>query len=377
MNTYLLPLTLLLIAPLTMADEPIKRHGVIDDDQPNIQVEGGFTATYQQASDDRIHDEATGSFDLLASFPNGMGHWSIYIEGNLSPRENGVSTMLGEANADAGTALDQDAKGRLQVSELHYAMSFDKSHLTLGLIDPSCTLDASDVANDETSQFIGASFVNNPTIAFPDYALGGCFHYKETANRPGLNIVLTSSHGLADNPNASYSELVDLDAEGKGHFAVAELYWTTTISRWHIGIWSNNARHEYLDGSGQTGHNRGAYLSTDHYFGETKLNLRIGAANNEVSAAARFAALALETPLLGQALGIGFAHTNVSDKLKTASGSGIDDTQQAEAYIRFAPANNWHITPSIQQIQNSGFDDSAMHYDRDIVIYSLRSSYQF
>ena len=207
--------------------------------------------------------------------------------------------------------------------------------------------------------------------------LGACFHYEEATNRPGLNILLTSSHGLADNPNTSYSELVDLGAEGKGAFIVAELYWTTASSRWHIGIWSNSAHHAYLDDSGQTGNNQGAYLSTDHFFGQTKLNLRIGAANDEISTAARFIALTQETPLFGQTLGLGLAKTGVSDKAKTESGADMADSQQAEAYVRFELESNWHLTPSVQWIQNSGFDDSATHYAREISIYSLRSSYTF
>ncbi|MBA1333320.1 hypothetical protein QQ73_20495, partial [Candidatus Endoriftia persephone str. Guaymas] len=93
--------------------------------------------------------------------------------------------------------------------ELHYAISLASGELVAGLIDASSFLDASEVANDETAQFLGAGFVNNPTIEFPDYSLGAVWHYDATVDHPGLTLLLSSSHGLADN-DGKYDQLFDL-----------------------------------------------------------------------------------------------------------------------------------------------------------------------
>ncbi len=97
----------------------------------------------------------------------GPGLWTLYVEGNTTPRNNGISSVLGEANADIGSALDGDDSGRLQVSELHYAISLASGELVTGLIDASSFLDASKVANDETAQFLGRRFRQQPHHRVP------------------------------------------------------------------------------------------------------------------------------------------------------------------------------------------------------------------
>ena len=153
------------------------------------------------------------------------GAWRLYIEGNSTPRANGVSSLLPEANTDAGSALDRDRRGRLQISELNYAHRFGKAlTVTAGLLDVSGFFDQSRIASDENTQFLGVSFVQNPTIEFPDYALGLVIEQSWETNtvwRAGL----TSSNGLADNPNLSYAQLVNVGEDSKGVFAVTSLTW--------------------------------------------------------------------------------------------------------------------------------------------------------
>jgi len=354
-----------------LADVPVQRYGVISDVE-GVQVEGGITMTAQTTSDARIEDEGLASFDLVAKIPNGKGQWTAYIEGNVSPRLNGVFSVLPEANGDAGTALDRDGKGRLQVSELHYSRWIGSNFLTAGLIDPVC-IDYSVVANDETSQFLNTSFINNPTIAFPDYSLGACLHTELYQSRFGFNLVLSGSNGLGDNPNASYSELVDVGAEGKGVFVGTEMYLQLSSSVWRLGLWKRTADEDYLDGSGNIGHNYGAYLTTDHAIGDILINVRLGMANDEISEAASFAGVALEMPLHGHTFGVAVAQTGVSDN----AGSGKGDTRQAEAYLRFTLADDIHITPSVQWIENGNFDNTGTKFDKNVMVYSARATYVF
>ena len=349
------------------------RHGAIPMHVNGIAIQAGTVMILQHADDARIHDELLASVDIVSTVPTTNGQWLIYVEGNTSPNQRGVSTLLPEANQDAGTAVDQNGKGRLQVSSLHYLRFLGNNAVAIGLINPAGPLDNSDIANNETSQFLATTLVNNPTIAFPDYTLGMVYFYKPDQNGLDLTFLLSSSHGLRDNPDKSYAELVDVSAAGKGLFAVAELDWKQSQHGWRGGVWLQTADNPYLDGSGNMASNYGVYLTADHYYGDYGVNLRVGLANPRVSQAAKFIGLALDRSLGNDHAGIGYTYTFVSADL----GAGTGDRSQLEAYYRLGLANNLTVTPSFQRIQHSGFDTSGATVNSNVNIVSVRSSYTF
>ena len=365
------------LVPLVQAEpnpEHIEtRHGAVSMPGQSIAVEGGFTAIAQSSDDKNIDAELTTSFDLVTTLPSGAGKWIIYVEGNISPRTDGVSSLLGEANADAGSALDRDGNGRLQVSEVHHFLPLAGGLLVSGLLDVTASLDTSEVANDETSQFLSSTLAGNPTIGFPDYSLGVVYN-RETGEDRGYSLALTSSHGLADNPNASYSQLVDITDDGKGVFAAAEGQWPVAGTKLHAGAWINTADHEQLDGSGDTEQNYGLYLTVDGNVASTAWNLRAGFANDKVSQASQFLSAALEYPLTNSTLGLGIAHTGLSSEDATPE---QDDIVQAEAYLRFSLRDDVDVTPSVQWLSNSGFDASGNSVDSEQTLLSLRLNYTF
>ena len=349
------------------------RHGAVTmPDQP-IAVEGGITAVLQVPNDKRVDAELVGSFDLVTTLPAGDGKWVIYVEGNTTPRAEGVSHLLGEANADAGSALDRDGKGRLQVSELHYFHSYADGLLVAGLVDVTTSLDGSEVANDETSQFLSGALVNNPTIEFPDYSLGVVYN-REASEGKGFSLVLTSSHGLADNPDASYAQLVDVGADGKGVFAAAEGQWPVADTQLRAGAWINTADHVPLGGVAGSEHNYGVYIVADGHLATGMWNLRAGLANDNVSQASHFLSAAMERPVNNATLGLGIAYTGLSRKDTTPQ---QDDMLQAEGYLRFAIRQQLTLTPALQWIKNSGFDSSGTTFDADQTLLSLRLNYTF
>ncbi len=69
---------------------------------------------------------------------------------------------------------DIDNEDRVHITELWYEqlMFKDKIALTFGKLDPTAYFDNSEVANDETTQFLGRIFRNNPVIEFPDNTVG-------------------------------------------------------------------------------------------------------------------------------------------------------------------------------------------------------------
>jgi hypothetical protein len=348
-STHLATLAIVstLFSTILHADQPDTRHGAIEDKPVYYALEGGMTLTWQHASRRYMDDEFSGSVDLVATFPLHKGTITLYLEGSTTPEGNGVGSWLPEANADLGTALDDGGKGRIQVSALHYNVDTGNSVLTLGLLDATGFLDRSSVANDETQQFLGTSFVNNPTIEFPDYHLAAAWHYQASPERPGFTVLAGSSHGLGDN-EGNYGRLSELDARNKGLFAALELYGYASGTLWRLGAWHNGASHPELDGRGNH-RNWGVYTSLDLESTDLKWNLRSGWANPLVSQAKGFLSLAAEQQLANWHCGAAVSYTRASEK------TDASDIVHAEVYARHEVFPGLEASLDLQWIRNSGF----------------------
>ncbi len=360
-----------LFSGITLADEKDVTHGYVNQKLDGMTVNAGATISAFATDLKNTNDELTASFDMISTLPSQSGQWLVYVEGNTSPRMDGVSEMLPEVNADVGSALDRDGKGRFQVSELHYSWSSTFGTLTTGLMDSAGFLDASDIANDETRQFSSGSFVNNPVIALPDYTLGVAYHRDNEAETMGITGLLVSSHGLADNKNASYSELFKLSEDEKGAFIALEGYWKTGALISRVGLWTSTADNIELVDSNQVQNNYGVYAVVDGTTSHFNWNIRAGLANDEVSSAARFLSAAVEVPTGENTFGVAIGQTWVSSEIK--SDGIIENTQQLEVYYRLTINNNFELTPDIQYIKNSEFNaaqDSA-------IVYGVRLGWAF
>lgn len=357
----------------TSADYIETRHGAAPG-WPLRLTEGGITAVGQTAGDDRADAELTASLDLLFTLDHGPGHWSIYIEGNTTPDPGGVALQIPDANGDAGSALDRRARGRLQFSEFHYVWPIsERRALLAGLIDPTTSLDTSEIANDETAQFLTASLINNPTIGFPDYTLGVVYNHGFSDGH-GFTLMLTGSHGLADNPKATYAELFELGEEEKGVFAATEYQWTTDGLRLVAGAWLNGGDHEDLDGSGDSHGNHGVYASLDLRTGGAGWNLRAGAADDRVSRNARFLSTAVEYPLERIVLGAGVARSWLSGRDATP---GLDHATQVELHARFELDDHVSLTPVVQWLEHPGFEADGARVDARVTVFAVRANVTF
>lgn len=336
---------------------------------------GGVTATGQFPDHQDLSSEWSGSADLVLTYLTARGHeWRFYGEANTSPRAGGVSTFLPEANADAGSAVDSDNDGRVQISEVSYRHLFagDRS-LTLGLVDISSYFDQSRIASDENTQFLGVPFVQNPTIEFPDYAFGMIYEHQ-VASGTTLRAGLTSSHGLADNPSHSYAQLVDVDNADKGVFAAASAAWEK--DRWVIrsGAWAHTADHESLDGQETGLHNKGVFLLSGWRHGLHAVNIRLGLANRTVTRAAGFTALSYRYRREPVTLGLGVARIFLSPR---ETGADLDDTTQGEIYLRYRLRPSLLLTGDVQRLENSNFDASGELYDKAVSVYGVRLTFIF
>ena len=77
-------------------------------------------------------------------------------------------TLYSNVNRDA----DNDNNVRLTEFWYEQGLFKDKAVIAFGKLDPTAYFDQSEVANDETTQFLGRIFRNSPTIEFPDNTAG-------------------------------------------------------------------------------------------------------------------------------------------------------------------------------------------------------------
>ncbi len=333
---------------------------------------GGATTTFQSSNDTRIKSELTVSVDLILNWKIGNGELYTYIEANSSPKNQGVSSILPEANADAGSSLDKDRSGRVQISEFAYRLFMKNSQtLTLGLLDVTAYFDQSRIASDENSQFLGVSFVQNPTIEFPDYTLGIVYE-NYLSQQTILRAALTSSNGIADNPNVSYSQLVDITDKDKGAFTILSLSNKTEKWLFRGGIWSHTEAHGSLDENRLNEKNYGAYFLSGYREGKHGINLRLGQSNENVSLAHRFFGLSYQYNKTPFVFGAGAAKIFFSDNVPSGTWA---NTYHFETYLRYQINHRLYITADIQQLINSNLDSSNTLRDHHQNLLGLRLTY--
>jgi len=336
------------------------------------EVSGGATIVGQATSDSRARPEIVASFDLFVEVPLGRGRLVTYAEANTTPRLNGVSRLVGEANTDAGTALNRRRRGRVQLSEVRLVWPLASDFRAHGgLLDATGFLDVSRIANDENLFFLGVPFVNNPTIEFPDYALGVAMEGAISGPLRGA-FTITSTHGLADNPNVSYSQLLDLNGDGKGVFAGGALRWVGPAGRVSVGTWVRSAAVPRLDGAGPDEVNSGAFAVVGRTRGQHSLSFRTGIASGAVSAVRGFTGLTYLWARRPDAIGVGLGRSFSSNAVPD-----LVDVTHGEVFVRRRLFREVFVTVSGQRIINAGFDASSSVVSRKLWVGGFRLSTQF
>lgn len=315
---------------------------------PPAALEADVTLTALAASAEPVRSEALASFDLRLAVEAGPGQWFFHAEASTTPRSFGVAAWFPEINKDAGTALDGRGHGRVQLSEVYYEFAAGRGIWAAGLIDAPAYIDTSDIANDETRQFLAATFVNNPTIPLPDYSPGVAWRYPAADGRRGFTFLLQSSHGLADNEDASYRELVDFGEEAKGAFAALETDTEWSSLTWRLGAWGRKTRKPRRMEATEDTSRYGLYGVVDGH-GETfAWNLRAGAADAGGSDLDAFFSAAAVIPTARGRLGMAAG--------RTLAGARHDDPGRragwhAEVYYRHRLSDVLAITPDIQYLR--------------------------
>ncbi|RUO75376.1 hypothetical protein CWI81_10410 [Idiomarina seosinensis] len=331
-----------------------------------VDISTSGVLIYQTSNNSAVADEFSASGDIVLQKGYTAGGWLVHIEGSSSLEPDEVSAAYPEANGDAGSALDSKNQGRIQLSELYYShYFFNQQKLSVGLIDISGLFEQSRIASDETTQFLGASFTANPTIAFPDYTLGAVYE-NQLSNGIQVAAAIASSNGIADNPSRSYSQLLSLDDKGKGIFSVVSASWQQQGWLIRAGAWINSSDYVTFDATNENASNYGVYSLAGYQLNNHAINFRFGVANPNVSLAQTFTSGSYSYDATSYALGVGIGWTQASSEYAEKV---LKDMTHFDAYAQYRLSQNLIVTTDIQRIMNSGFAlyDSLSSHDATIL----------
>jgi hypothetical protein len=315
------------------------------------EITGGVTMIGQQFSSDTSDTDgefgATLSVDLNFEKEVGEGKVTVYImhaEGFAAGNDPGVNSDAEGAdtvdpNDDAGFAVTRIAEAKLE-----YPLS-DALVGTVGKISPQGYFDGNNVANDQTTQFLGAPFVNNTTIAFP----GETASYAYPA---GLLGVFEMSETITI--QAGYFEEADGSSGAfKNNFLIAEADIALELLDGETNI-----RGIYW--SSQLAETTGIAVSADQTYGEDFIFfVRYG----QITLPSEAADTDLKTEVSGgvqapfgedYTVGVGYA---ISTPNKT--GGDIAAQTWLEAYISTEIEEGIAVALNYQQVTNIGFSKDA------------------
>lgn len=117
----------------------------------------------------RTDGSYSADITLGKEFKEVGGRVFLHLEAGQGAGLEDNLTLYSNVNRDAG-----DSEAKVEVTEFWYEQGLfkDKVALTFGKLDPTAYFDQNEVANDETTQFLGRIFRNSPTLDFPDNTAG-------------------------------------------------------------------------------------------------------------------------------------------------------------------------------------------------------------
>ncbi len=380
----------------------------LGDNLSDTGIELGLSVTqiYQQnvhggLSTHRRAGRYSGSYDLeltadLQRFL-GIEGATVYVHAEgLWSKSGGidgpsVGSVFG-VNGDAGDRRSMD------VTELWYEQSmFDgnfllrlgKMDITGGFEHHGCPVafDCSLFANDETTQFLNSALVNNPTIPFPDYALGIAGLYK-----PIERWYLSAAVVDAQN-DARETGFRTTFGDEDYFFYVFETGITPQLNSskgplqgvYRVGIWNDPQPKAHSDSSKNYRDDVGFYLSCGQMLIKENAEpedsqglgafFRYGYANDKRNDIADFWSVGFQYQGLiegrdDDVLGAGFAQGFFSNK---ASTTYTEDYERAAELYYSARITPWfNLSPSIQYITNPGGTTTS-----DAVLLGVRTLITF
>jgi len=197
-------------------------------------VQGTNNVNYNGDGQTRKKGRTDGSYSaditLAKEFKEVSGRAFLHLEAGQGAGLEDNLTLYSNVNRDAG-----DSEAKVEVTELWYEQNLfkDKAALTFGKLDPSAYFDQSEVANDETTQFLGRIFRNSPTIEFPDNTAGIRLAYMPVG-------WLELGYGVFDG-NSDWEKI------GDNLFNIGQVHFKTNFfnlpGNYRFLGWNNNVYH--------------------------------------------------------------------------------------------------------------------------------------
>ncbi len=344
----------------------------------NTEFESVFVTTGFWTDANEAEHEFLYSLDLTADHhfdEFGLFAWAEY---SRTPKPFGISNLFGNTSGDAGTTASGTGNGRLQLSSLFFHTLDKKADYQwqVGLIEVSTLIDTSSISNDEVSQFLSSTFVNNLTINFPDYALSARLEAHDWLQDSVVRLVVSSGMGMSDSESATYSEAFDVFETNNGVFYAAEILHQQADWLLNAGYWrnTNHALSEADNTTPAQWHESGSgyWLGAERPIGEGTIHFRFGSANvdetgsvavnNEIT---QFSSISWQQPLTMPGVSNATASIGYAD-MQTVNG----DEQHIEGYIRFSVLDELYLSPSFQWLQTQEADGAVM-------IWGIRTEFWF
>ncbi|MBU2677804.1 MAG: carbohydrate porin, partial [Gammaproteobacteria bacterium] len=188
-------------------------------------------------------------------------------------------------------------------------------------------------------------------------------------------VVVSGSDGIADTPGRSYQDLLNLNDDGRGVFLGSGASWLNDLTSWRIGAWLRNDDQDSEGNLANDKINYGAYGVFGWQSRANAVNVRVGMANSDGSAADRFLAFAYQRETRFGVLGIGVAESRIA---RSIGGPRGDDALDSEIYLRIPIVNDsGHITPSIQYVEVPAVDISDTVSESSALVAGVRFHWSF
>jgi len=331
--------------------------------------------------------EIKADLDKLAGLKGG----SLY-----SLTEGGWSQGINVPSVGALFNPNADALGDRSVAVAQFwyeqALASDKVRIRVGKIDLTGTFecrgcpvsfDGNLFANDETTQFLNAAFVNNPTIPFPDRGIGAVVHFEPVE---GWYVSAGLGDAHADSREMGFNTAFEA---GSATFSIYETGYIADLPSpngplrggYRLGLWYDPQPKARFNGTGEKRDDVGMYVSVDQTLlresnkADDNQGLgvfaRFALADRQVNPIRRFwsAGVQYEGLIPGRdadVVGIGFGRGRLSDE----PGAGFTAAHETlmEAYYNIEVLPCLHVSPGVQYLADPG----GIAAVREVVIVGVR-----
>lgn len=350
-----------------------------------IEIGAGSTFVYQ-ATHRANGDDLSGN-----SEDSGAGSYSVDIELSKEFDDYGKLMLAFEAGEGEGVdnqlktfgSVNADATGSdatVSLIEAWYEQYAGPAVLRFGKIDPTGLIDMNEYANDETSQFLGGIFRNNPVTAFPD-------------NGAGIRLAAVP-HDLFE------IESLVMDGDGGWDQLMDDAFYALQVNvkpgllgrsgNYRFYGWGSNRDHTQWNNDQRTKEkNYGFGMSFDQAVSDDLgIFFRYGWQNPKVYLNDEDFSLeqsySLGMQLAGTSwnreedyFGLGYGAIIPSDEYKKSAGPLKADTEHTvEAYYHYRLNDHVAVSPSLQVIWNP-YGNDAVNGDKTILVGGIRSQIDF